>query len=80
MEVSLIPAYAAEAHDIPAGRALAETLRRIADHIESNINILPYPANEEWIDETHTVIQSGSTLGVYHLNAIPSDTPLPRIT
>lgn len=68
--LNLQPAYEAENNDLPPGPALAESLRRIADEIEENINVVPYPTTEDWITETHRVTHEGALIGSYRLHEV----------
>lgn len=68
--VSLLPAYEAENQELPPGPALAESLRRIADEIEENVNVVPYPKSLEWTAEEHSVFYKGKTIGAYRLHRV----------
>lgn len=68
--VSLLPAYDAENNDLLPGPPLAESLRRIADEIEENLNVVPYPGSTEWTTEDHPVIHKGKTIGAYRLHRV----------
>lgn len=70
LQLALQPGYDAETDDQDPGPALAQKLRLIADTLEEQVNILPYPGNEEWVDEqTEVYDPEGPWIGSYTLTA-----------